>query len=120
MKIVIEAGAEVTLKAGGSFVKVDPSGVTISGPLVRMNSGGGPGSGSGVGVKLPELAASPAIYEQSVAESPKLATPSLRPEASINASRISLLREAAAAGSLSVSSCEYDENGRCKLHKHTG
>lgn len=50
MKIVIEAGgAEVTLKAGGSFVKVDPSGgVTVSGPLVRMNSGGGgPGSGSG-------------------------------------------------------------------------
>lgn len=55
MKIVIEAGAEVTLKAGGSFVKVDPSGVTISGPLVRMNSGGGPGSGSGVGVTGPLL-----------------------------------------------------------------
>ncbi|EGQ8223692.1 hypothetical protein GUM54_10975 [Vibrio cholerae] len=26
-KIVVEAGAELTLKAGGSFVKVDASGV---------------------------------------------------------------------------------------------
>ncbi|MBL4831903.1 MAG: type VI secretion system tip protein VgrG, partial [Aliivibrio sp.] len=51
-KIVLEAGAEVTLKAGGSFVKVDPSGVTLSGPGVKINSGGSPGSGSGyAGVK---------------------------------------------------------------------
>ncbi|WP_340163093.1 DUF6531 domain-containing protein, partial [Vreelandella olivaria] len=42
-----EAGAEITLKAGGSFVKLDPSGITIVGPQVRINSGGRPGVGSG-------------------------------------------------------------------------
>lgn len=50
-----EAGAEVTLKAGGSFVKVDPSGVTVAGPLVRMNSGGNPGNGSAVEARAPDL-----------------------------------------------------------------
>lgn len=54
MNIVIEAGAEVTLQAGGSFVKVDPSGVTVSGPLVRMNSGGAPGSGTAAAAQSPE------------------------------------------------------------------
>ena len=54
MKIVIEAGAEVTLQAGDSFVKVDPSGVTLSGPLVRMNSGGGPGRGTAAAAQSPE------------------------------------------------------------------
>ncbi|WP_375169654.1 type VI secretion system Vgr family protein [Marinobacter sp.] len=54
LKIVIEAGAEVSLVAGGSFVKVDPSGVTVSGPLVRMNSGGAPGAGTPASVQSPE------------------------------------------------------------------
>ncbi|MEZ5511991.1 MAG: type VI secretion system tip protein VgrG [Gammaproteobacteria bacterium] len=40
MTLVIEAGTELTLKAGGGIVKLDPSGVTIKGPLVRINSGG--------------------------------------------------------------------------------
>ncbi|MCC5882022.1 MAG: hypothetical protein JJU25_05230, partial [Halomonas sp.] len=44
---VIDAGAEITLKAGGSFLKLDPSGITIVGAQVKINSGGSPGSGSG-------------------------------------------------------------------------
>ncbi|WP_198264391.1 type VI secretion system Vgr family protein [sulfur-oxidizing endosymbiont of Gigantopelta aegis] len=44
--IKLDAGSEITFKAGGSFVKIDPSGVTISGPKVNLNSGGGPGSAS--------------------------------------------------------------------------
>ncbi len=50
---MIEAGAEITLKAGGSFVKLDPSGITIVGPQVRINSGGRPGVGSGQAVLEP-------------------------------------------------------------------
>ena len=46
MKVVIEAGMEITLKGAGGFVKIDPTGVTIQGTLVRINSGGAPGSGS--------------------------------------------------------------------------
>jgi len=36
-------------------VKVDPSGVTVSGPMVKMNSGGGPGSGTGASAQVPEM-----------------------------------------------------------------
>ncbi|WP_341706586.1 type VI secretion system tip protein TssI/VgrG [Halopseudomonas sp.] len=52
-KIVLEAGIELTIKAGGSFIKLDPSGVTISGPTVRVNSGGSPGNGTGASPRLP-------------------------------------------------------------------
>ena len=54
-KIVLEAGSELTLKVGGSFVKVDPSGVTLVGPTIKMNSGGSPGSGSGWAGQMPGL-----------------------------------------------------------------
>lgn len=54
-KVVVEGGMELTAKAGGSFVKVDAGGVTISGPNVKVNSGGGPGSGSGIKILGPLL-----------------------------------------------------------------
>ena len=53
MKIVLEAGAELTLKVGGNFVKLDPSGVTLSGASIKMNSGGSPGTGAGCAAQLP-------------------------------------------------------------------
>ncbi|EOY5242643.1 Rhs element Vgr protein, partial [Pseudomonas aeruginosa] len=53
LKVVLEAGAELTLKGGGSFLKLDASGVTLSGANVRVNSGGSPGSGSGAAPLLP-------------------------------------------------------------------
>jgi type VI secretion system secreted protein VgrG len=40
-QITIEALQQITLKVGSSFVVVDLTGVTIQGPLVRINSGGG-------------------------------------------------------------------------------
>ena len=46
VKVVLE-GLSVTMKSGGSFVTVDPTGVSISGPLVKINSGGAAGSGGG-------------------------------------------------------------------------
>ena len=39
-RTVFHAGTEMTLKAGGSFIKLDPNGVTLSGPVVTMNQGG--------------------------------------------------------------------------------
>ncbi|MFS2145067.1 hypothetical protein ACCC86_22380, partial [Kosakonia cowanii] len=44
---------ELTAKAGGSFVKIDAGGVTISGAEVKVNSGGGPGSGTGIAILAP-------------------------------------------------------------------
>jgi type VI secretion system secreted protein VgrG len=46
-KIVLEAGSELTFKAAGSFIKLDGSGLTMVGPVIKFNSGGAPGSGSG-------------------------------------------------------------------------
>uniref|UniRef100_UPI00398313B5 bacteriophage T4 gp5 trimerisation domain-containing protein n=1 Tax=Marinobacter sp. TaxID=50741 RepID=UPI00398313B5 len=121
MKIVIEAGAEVTLAAGGSFVKVDPGGVTVSGPSVRMNSGGGPGSGSGVGAKGPELPVG--LTEGSIrASAEELAETGQRSSGKsapkVLADYSTLLKESANQGAQVVSDCEFDENGRCKLHYH--
>jgi type VI secretion system secreted protein VgrG len=52
-KMVLEAGAELTLNGGGSFMKVDPSGVSMVGPTININSGGSPGAGSGWAGKMP-------------------------------------------------------------------
>ncbi len=43
-KIYITAGTEIVLKAGSGMVKLDPSGVTITGASIKLNSGGGGGS----------------------------------------------------------------------------
>jgi len=53
LKVVLEAGSELTFKAAGSFIKLDGSGITMVGPVIRMNSGGRPGKGSGAAPVLP-------------------------------------------------------------------
>ncbi|WP_313308187.1 type VI secretion system Vgr family protein [Stutzerimonas nitrititolerans] len=55
LKVVLEAGSELTFKAGGSFVKLDASGVTMAGPVIKVNSGGSPGKGSGAAPIFPVL-----------------------------------------------------------------
>ncbi|HCJ29625.1 MAG TPA: type IV secretion protein Rhs [Pseudomonas sp.] len=54
-KLVIDAGMELTASGGGSFIKLDPSGVTLNGVAIKMNSGGAPGRGSGAKPILPGL-----------------------------------------------------------------
>ncbi len=49
---MVEAGAELTLKAGGSFVKVDAGGVHWVGPEINLNAGGSAGRGSAYGGQL--------------------------------------------------------------------
>ncbi|MGP0175263.1 type VI secretion system tip protein TssI/VgrG, partial [Pseudomonas sp. NCHU5208] len=56
LKVVLEAGSELTLKGGGSFVKLDGGGVTLVGPVIKINSGGAAGSGSGAAPVLPGAA----------------------------------------------------------------
>ncbi len=53
LKVVLEAGSELTFKAAGSFIKLDASGITMVGPVIRMNSGGSPGKGTGAAPVLP-------------------------------------------------------------------
>jgi len=54
--LVIEAAKDLTLKGPGGFVRIDSSGVTIRGTLVRINSGGSAGSGAGAKPILPDEA----------------------------------------------------------------
>jgi len=42
--VVLDAGLSITLKGGGGTIALDPSGVSITGSQVRINSGGGAGS----------------------------------------------------------------------------
>ncbi|MEO9332115.1 type VI secretion system tip protein TssI/VgrG [Ectopseudomonas guguanensis] len=56
LKVVLEAGSELTLKGGGSFIKLDGGGVTLVGPVIKINSGGAPSNGSGAAPVLPGAA----------------------------------------------------------------
>jgi type VI secretion system secreted protein VgrG len=47
MKCVIEAGMQLTIKGPGGFIDIGPTGISIVGTLVNINSGGSPGTGSG-------------------------------------------------------------------------
>ena len=53
IKTVLEAGTELTIMAGGSFIKIDPSGVSINGAKIKLNSGGTPSPGTGAAPLLP-------------------------------------------------------------------
>lgn len=53
MNVVIEGGMQVTIKAGGSSVVLGPDGVSITGVMVKVNSGGAAGSGSGASPVAP-------------------------------------------------------------------
>ncbi len=52
---MLEAGTEITIKAGGSVVKIDPAGVHLIGSVINLNSGGSAGSGSGYAGKTAVL-----------------------------------------------------------------
>jgi type VI secretion system secreted protein VgrG len=58
MKVVIEAGAQISLKVGGNFIDINPAGIFIKGTMVMINSGGSAGSGSG---SSPDKAEAPKV-----------------------------------------------------------
>jgi type VI secretion system secreted protein VgrG len=45
-KVILQAGQEFTIQGPGCFIKLDPTGITIQGVMVRINSGGMPGMSS--------------------------------------------------------------------------
>ena len=66
MNVVIEGGTQISIKAGGSSIVLGPDGVSITGAMVKINSGGSPGSGSGaspVAPKAPEAPDAPEVPE---------------------------------------------------------
>jgi len=67
--LVIEAAKDLTLKGPGGFIRIDASGITIKGTVVKINSGGSAGSGSGAS---PE---DPAEAVEAVIEAPEKPVP---------------------------------------------
>ncbi|MEZ6138322.1 MAG: type VI secretion system tip protein TssI/VgrG [Pirellulaceae bacterium] len=70
MKVIIEAGVQISLVGPGGFIDIGPAGVSISGLMVNINSGGAAGSGSGcspAAAQVPQKAApaSPAAAHSS-------------------------------------------------------
>lgn len=54
IKAVVEAGMEMTLKVGSSFIKITPAGIKLNGPSINLNgSGAAAGAGTGASPLLP-------------------------------------------------------------------
>ena len=61
-KMILEANAELTVKAGGSWIRIDASGVRMGGAKIYLNGGGDPGNGMPAEPKLPII---PNLFEKS-------------------------------------------------------
>ena len=59
MTLILEAGMQLSLKGPGGFVDIGPSGVTIQGTMVLINSGGAAGSGPGASPQDPDAPTDP-------------------------------------------------------------
>nr|MBF0685750.1 type VI secretion system tip protein VgrG [Pseudomonas sp.] len=103
-KVVIDAGMELTASGGGSFLKLDPSGVTMSGATIKMNSGGAAGKGAGVEV-LASLLSNAADKDQAGAK-PKLALAN---------TQLQIARKARQIGASRCPICEACREGVCDI-----
>ncbi len=63
VNVVVEAGVQLTLKGGSGSVVLGPDGVSITGPMVKINSGGSPGSGAGISPVAPGAPETPTAPE---------------------------------------------------------
>jgi type VI secretion system secreted protein VgrG len=54
VNLVVESGTTLTLKVGSNFINIDPSGITMQGTMVMINSSGSAGSGSGSSPTAPK------------------------------------------------------------------
>ncbi len=105
MNVVIEAGIMITLKAGPSFVTVGPAGVSISGPLININSGGSAGSGSGCSPTAP-TAPKEADSDKAGKKVATIAAKKVAVKKSKVSATATVLREAAKAGTPFCEKCE--------------
>lgn len=80
LNVVVEAGmGSITLKAGGGFIVIGPTGVAISGTPVLINSGGAAGYGSGCSPQSPKTPREPgessAVKKETVPKGPDEPSP---------------------------------------------
>ena len=101
-KVVIDAGMELSASGGGSFLKLDPSGVTLSGATIRMNSGGAAGKGAGIQVQAP---ARPNAADTDQAGA--------RPKLALANAQLQIARKARQLGASRCPLCEACREGLC-------
>jgi type VI secretion system secreted protein VgrG len=103
-KVVIDAGMELTAVGGGSFLKLDPGGVTLSGATIKINSGGGPGKGSGIAILPPVIPG--AVDQDKAGEKPQLALANVQ---------LQMARKARQLGASRCPICEACRDGICAV-----
>ena len=69
--IVIDGGLQLAIKAGAAFITLGPDGVSISGPMVKINSGGSAGSASAAAKANPANPKDPAALKEHKDPMPK-------------------------------------------------
>ena len=102
-KVIIDAGMELTAAGGGSFLKLDPSGVTLSGATIKMNSGGAPGKGSGLSILVPVM---PWAADQDKAGT--------KPKLALANTQLQIARKARQIGASRCPICEACRDGVCE------
>ncbi len=103
-KVIIDAGMELTASGGGSFLKLDPSGVTLNGATIKMNSGGAPGMGSGLNILAPVI---PWAADQDKAGA--------KPRLALANTQLQLARKAREIGASRCPICEACRAGKCEI-----
>jgi type VI secretion system secreted protein VgrG len=103
-KVIIDAGMELTAAGGGSFLKLDPSGVTLSGATIKMNSGGAPGKGSGLSILVPVM---PWAADQDKAGT--------KPKLALANTQLQIARKARQIGASRCPICEACRDGLCQV-----
>lgn len=67
MKVIIEAGMQLSLVGPGGFIDIGPAGIAIQGTMVNINSGGSAGSGAGCSPEEPQVPQQAAPSEPAMA-----------------------------------------------------
>jgi len=107
-KVVIDAGMELTASGGGSFLKLDPSGVTLNGANIKINSGGTPGKGSGLSILAPVI---PWAADQDKAGA--------QPKLALANTQLQIARKARQIGASRCPICEACRDGVCETGAST-
>jgi len=95
---------ELTASGGGSFLKLDPSGVTMNGAAIKMNSGGAPGKGSGLKIVAPAL---PNEADKDQA--------GVKPKLALANTQLQMARKARQIGASRCPICEACREGVCDV-----
>ncbi len=110
---MLEAGTEITIKAGGSVVKIDPAGVHLIGSAINLNSGGSAGSGSGYAGKAAVLPMGKEVEQAGEVSNAVNAT-----SYDIEALEVANYQQQATQGSAIVEECHCDGEGTCSVHSN--